>query len=233
MIDVVNTTNSASNNINGNRVSTTECLVRKFSLNQGQVITGDCEAMGIKSRRKSFAEMVTVTPTTMVMAASSWSSTKPVNKPASAVASNDATSSTPSTVKQADAASSCCANETPGSITTPLVNDRLKQSKSDSQQHHSDSEYWDVPVPVASAVNNNDDYIKNNSSLTKGSPHNHVLKYFPLIFLRNWQLTLIISKVENSDPNYQARSYRLQYNSMYFQFSLLMRVKAQVQHLVY
>lgn len=53
--------------------------------------------------------------------------------------------------------------------------DRLDQGVAAQNNHHqnnhphnSDVDYWDVPVPIASGVNN-EDYIKNNSSLTKGN----------------------------------------------------------------
>lgn len=63
------------------------------------------------------------------------------------------------------------------------VNNHTVSTNTNSNNNNiqnSDTDYWDVPLPVASGSNiNNDDYIKNNSSLTKG-----IFKFITLV--KDW-----------------------------------------------
>lgn len=152
-----------------------------------------------KERRKSLIESLvapntatvaannTNNATTIVMSASSWSSTgqlnfgvgKSVTTAAAAIAVTTqgitgagvgtGTVVDPETATMTTTASSMKpiyeqVVSSGSSMGQQKEYDRLDQLRGKhTENHHSDNEYWDVPVAVG-----NDDYIKNNSSLTKG-----------------------------------------------------------------
>lgn len=163
VIDVIH---NNKNNQKPSKQSSAECLVRKFSLNQTQLISSG-EAAPNKSRRKSVAETVTNTAATVIM--SSWSSTTVANKPP---ATNTTSAGTMKTIEEKVLTTdSTSGSSLSGEIDQPKSTeyDRLGQrGKNSTDNGNSDTDYWDMPAPVGSGVNNNDDYIKNSSSLTKG-----------------------------------------------------------------